>query len=45
MNVDRIISMILRKLVNRGINKGIDMAANRGRDPQNMTREERQTGP
>ncbi|MFT5743789.1 MAG: hypothetical protein ACI86S_001863 [Paracoccaceae bacterium] len=41
MNADRIISMILRRLMNTGINKGINLAANRGRDPNDMTDEER----
>ncbi len=41
MNADRIISMILRRLMNAGINKGINLAANRGRDPNDMTDEER----
>ncbi len=42
MNVDRIIMMIFRKFMNRGVSKGIDMAANRGRDPKDMTQDERQ---
>ncbi len=41
MNADRIISMILRRLMNTGINKGINLAANRGRDTNEMTDEER----
>ncbi|WP_368183842.1 hypothetical protein [Aestuariibius sp. HNIBRBA575] len=39
--MDRIISMILRRLMNRGINAGINHVANRGRNPEDMSNEDR----
>ncbi|KJZ20275.1 hypothetical protein [Loktanella sp. S4079] len=42
MNIDRLINMGLRMLMNKGINKGIDMAAKRGKRAEDMTPEERQ---
>lgn len=46
MNIERLIRMasrrFMRKIMNRGINAGIDYAARRGSDPQNMTPEEKQ---
>lgn len=41
MNVDRLINMIFRRLMRQGMNKGIQMAANRGKKPEDMTPEER----
>lgn len=41
MQLDRILRMILGRVMNRGINAGIRHATNRGRDPQDMTPEER----
>ena len=40
--MDRLITMIFRRLLNRGISAGIDMASRRGKDPAQMTPEERQ---
>ena len=42
MNGTQLIRMVTRMFVNRGINAGIRHAANRGRDPQEMTAEDRQ---
>lgn len=46
MNVERLLTMILRRglgrLVNRGVDAGIDLAAGRGRTADEMTPEERQ---
>lgn len=46
MNIERLISMILRqatrRLVNRGVDAGIDLAARGGRSHEEMTPEERQ---
>lgn len=42
MNMNRLINMGLRMLMRKGINKGISVAANRGKNPENMTTEERQ---
>lgn len=42
MNVDRLIQMIARKLMRSGINKGIDLAARKGKATEDMTAEERQ---
>ncbi len=41
MNVERLINMVLRRLMRKGMNKGMDMAANRGKRPEDMTPEER----
>jgi len=45
MNIERLISMILRqftrRLVSRGVDAGIDLAARRGRDRTEMTPDER----
>lgn len=40
MNMDRLIRMGLRMLMNKGINKGIDIAARRGKAPDQMTAED-----
>lgn len=44
MNVERLISMILRRatrrLVNRGVDAGIDLAARGGRGPDEMSPED-----
>lgn len=42
MSFDRILRMILRRVMNRGVNAGIRHAATRGKQPQDMTPEERQ---
>lgn len=46
MNIERLITMILRqatrRLVHRGVDAGIDLAAGRGRKTDEMTPEERQ---
>jgi hypothetical protein len=42
MNIDRLITMITRKLMRSGINKGIDLAARQGKAPEDMTPEERE---
>ena len=41
MNVERLINMILRQLMRKGMNKGIEMASGRGKRPEDMTPEER----
>lgn len=41
MNMERLINMILRRVMRTGMNKGIEMAANRGKRPEDMTPEER----
>ena len=41
MNMDRLIRIGMRMLMNQGINKGVEMAANRGKRPEDMTPEER----
>lgn len=41
MNVERLINMVMRRLMRKGMNKGIEMAANRGKKPEDMTPEER----
>lgn len=41
MNMNRLINMGLRMLMNKGINKGIDMASKKGKRPEDMTPEER----
>lgn len=40
--MDRILMQIFRMFLNRGINKGINHVANRGRNPKDMTPAERQ---
>ena len=39
--MNRIIRMILTRVLRRGIGMGIDRYANRGRRPEDMTQEER----
>lgn len=41
MQVNRIINMLLRIFIRKAVNKGIDMAARRGKSPVDMTNEER----
>ena len=41
MNINRIINMLLRMFMRKAVNKGIDMAARRGKPPAEMTTEER----
>ncbi|MGJ8624158.1 MAG: hypothetical protein ACSHW1_15485 [Yoonia sp.] len=41
MNMNRLINMGLRMLMNKGINKGIDLASRRGKALEDMTPEER----
>lgn len=43
MNINGLINMGLRMLMRRGVNAGIDMAARRGKRPEEMTPEERET--
>lgn len=47
MNIDRLISMVVRTLVNRGVNAGINkgsqLLAGRGKRPEDMTDEERES--
>jgi hypothetical protein len=43
MNVNSLINMGMRMLMRKGVNAGINMAANRGKKPEDMTPEERQT--
>ena len=40
--IDMVMKMILRKFLNKGINSGIDMATRKGKNPQDMTPEERE---
>ncbi len=42
MNINGLINMGVRMLMRKGINKGIDMAASRGKHPNDMTPEERE---
>jgi hypothetical protein len=42
MNMNRLINMGMRMLMNKGINKGIDVASRRGKNAADMTPEERQ---
>ena len=42
MNASRLINMVLRIFMRKAVNKGIDMAANRGKSPAEMTPEERE---
>ena len=39
--IDMLIRMVMRKLMNFGINKGIEMASGKGKTPAEMTPEER----
>ncbi len=41
MNANQIINMLLRMFMRKAVNKGIDMAARRGKPPAEMTPEER----
>lgn len=45
MNIDRLIHMIMRTLINRGVTEGIkkgsQLMAGRGKRPEDMTEEER----
>ena len=41
MNMNRLINMGMRMLMNKGINKGIDLAAKKGKRAEDMTAEER----
>ncbi len=41
MNMNSLINMGVRMLMNKGISKGISVASNRGKSPENMTPEER----
>lgn len=41
MDWNRIIQMIINRLIGRVVNSGIDYAARRGKGPSEMTREER----
>jgi hypothetical protein len=43
MNMNRMINMGIRMLMNKGINKGVDIASRRGKNAADMTPEERQT--
>jgi hypothetical protein len=40
--MERVLNMILRHLVNKGVNTGIKGASNRGRKRENETRETRE---
>lgn len=43
MNIERLLTMIFRRLAMRGVNKGINAMAQRGQpDPKDMTPEERE---
>ena len=42
MDLNRLINMIVRLFMRKGVNAGINFAANRGKDPKDMTPEERQ---
>lgn len=45
MNLERIlnmiVSMVVRRGVNEGLNRGIDMMARKGKQPEEMSEEER----
>lgn len=41
MNMNRLINMATRMLMRKGMDKGIDYMANRGKRPEDMTQEER----
>ena len=43
MNMNRLINMGMRMLMNKGVNKGIDIASRRGKNAEDMTPQERQT--
>ncbi len=42
MDTGRIINMLLRMFMRKAVNKGIDMAANRGKSRKDMTPQERE---
>lgn len=42
MNMNRLINMGLRMLMRKGVNKGIDLASRGGKQPEDMTVEERE---
>ncbi len=42
MNIERIITMLARRLMKRGVNAGIGHVARRGKAPGEMTPQERQ---
>ena len=42
MDAGRIINMLLRMFMRKAVNKGIDMAANRGKFREDMTPQERE---
>lgn len=42
MNINQLINMGLRMLMRKGMNKGIAMAANKGKRPEDMTPQERE---
>lgn len=42
MNANQLMRMAMRMLANRGMNAGIKHLANRGRDPKDMTPQERE---
>ncbi len=42
MDLNRLITMLVRMFARKGINAGITYAANRGKDPKTMTPEEQQ---
>ena len=42
MNINQLINMGLRMLMRKGMNKGITMAANKGKRPEDMTPQERE---
>ncbi len=41
MNANQLINMVIRMVLRRGVNAGINYVARRGRDPATMTPEER----
>lgn len=41
MDMNRLINMVIRMVMRRGMKAGIDYAARRGQDPKTMTPEER----
>jgi hypothetical protein len=43
MNMNRLINMGMRMLMRQGVNKGIDVAARRGKSTEDMTPQERQS--
>lgn len=42
MNANQIINMVIRLFMRKAVNKGIDMAANRGKSTDQMTTAERE---